>query len=412
MEKLQRKELEQIIGIYSPWTINDIQLDEEKERVNIAISQATEKPLLSFITKSSLQENQNVKRCEWQHIRFGRYTIFINTPMPDDASVLESASAPSFLGRVNKTYTHQLESLVAMAQAKSLDADATARLCQINVETVSKILEDLSASGEVARVALPSESDPIWRRIVLDQVHVKTKSLPLKLLLSKLKLRAMSGTDAQDVQQAVLELRSFFVQNAQRLKQECALLTGAQKAASSTKATAAPSRKLVLPGTQNKIWQHIIAGRLVVPSDNLPLRLMLSKLRPRFEVGSTEIRQSVVSEIRQFFYKNARSLKRELIFINQVLSRETISAISPGGELSLPDADHGIWSRILREEGFLPGNQMAYKLLLSQLRTRVFSSNDLNTERSAAQKLRSFFLQNQRLMHDELRFVLERASNQ
>ena len=115
-------------------------------------------------------------------------------------------------------------------------------------------------------------------------------------------------------------------------------------------------------------------------------------------------KEKAVSVLRDYFHKNFRALRSELILINRFIN------VSRSSNVALPDASHGIWRKILRQDDFIPSEHIAYKLLLSRLRSKLLQSDDPVIELEAARSVRSFIEQNQRTMHKELSILLQQGA--
>jgi hypothetical protein len=133
----------------------------------------------------------------------------------------------------------------------------------------------------------------------------------------------------------------------------------------------------------------------------MPLNLFLVRSRHAFKnTSETNTRLAILNSLREFFRKNARSLKAELIVINKLMH-------TPESEqFSLPNEQHQIWKKILKDDTLILSSHMAYKLLLANLRSQIRLNPDPVVELSAARRIRDFINQNQRFMQNELRQVI------
>jgi len=78
--------------------------------------------------------------------------------------------------------------------------------------------------------------------------------------------------------------------------------------------------------------------------------------------------------------------------------------------LSLPDAEHRIWQRILEDDSFVPSNHVAYRLLLAKLRAQVSSKPEPVVKLEAARRIRDFLKHNQRAMRQEVGVLLKQVA--
>ncbi len=411
----QAKEyFEAVYGISSPWIIQDVAIDEKNKIVQLELGYLTEKPRFSFLSKSAessadnLIEDGVVRR--WVHGPLGQYNCYISSRHFDKhhggAGISRNALLqPNFLGDASRNYTHQMRQQVALASARGLAPEGIANMFHVEQSLVEEILSDVDKTPDAYRVAccLPTEADPVWEKIITDKIHLKTQLFSLKLLLSKLKLLALEKDGESKLLDAVTELRKFFIAHSNALTTEinqiCAI-GQRKKAGEETRAVA----KLVLPALKNSIWLKLITGKIDLGSKNMPLNLFLVRLRHAFQNTSDNTqRLNSLNSLREFFKKNARQLKTELILINKLMNAPEET------QFTLPNEAHEIWKRILKDDSFIPSSHMPYKLLLSNLRSQLLMNPDPVVELNAARKIREFINHNQRLMQQELRMVLRNA---
>ncbi len=314
---------------------------------------------------------------------------------------------PNFLGDPNRSYTHQLRQQVALANIRGMAIDAISNMLKVDIGIIEEILGDIDRTPETHRMAtcLPCPSDPIWENIITDRFHLKTQLFPLKLMLSKLKLSMIDPKVEIKLSDAVNELRKFLISHINTLDAEisqiCALSTKKQAIEERQNTTT----KLVLPALKNSIWLKLITGKIDLNSTNMPLNLFLVRLRHAFQnTDDHNAKIFSLNSLREFFRKNARSLKKELVLINQLMNAPEEQ------QFSLPDERSDIWKRILKDDTFIPSSHIAYKLLLSNLRPQLLMNPDPVVELNAARRVRDFIKHNQRFMQQELRMVL--SSNQ
>lgn len=403
---------EAFLGIKAPWSIQEVARDEKKKSIYIELGYALEKPKFSFFSKTSevdpsgISDLGNKKR--WTHTSFGYYTCYITSSfansMIDGVGIgRDVLSQPAFIGDLKRNYTHQLRQQVAIASARGFSPEAVASQFAIELSLVQEILQDLEKASDNDRLAacLPTEADPIWERIISDKLHLKTQNFSLRLLLSKLKLAFLDAKDEATIAATIVELRKYFISQAATLDGEinqiCSLSVKKQVA----EERAAAVNKLVLPSLKNGIWLKIIAGKINLNSANVSLNLLLVRSRHAFQQSpDNHSKLLVLNSVREYFKKNARLLRAELVLINHLMNAPEEA------QFTLPDEKHHVWQRILKDDAFLPSTHIAYKLLLANLRSQMLMNPDPVVEMSAARRIRDFMKQNQRFLENEYRQVL------
>lgn len=402
---------ESLLGINPPWIIKEIVFEEKKKTVQLFLDIPPEKSRSFFLTKSTPETTDGATdsgmQKRWFHTGIGCYSCIIVSKYVNQTPCISGISRdtltqPHFLGSINRSYTHQLRQQVALSSVLGMSSETIARCYNIEQSLVDEILIDVEKTPENYRKAtiLPMETDSIWEKIITDKFQLKTQTLPLKLLLSKLKL---ANYDSQaKLSESIGELRKYFVAHANNLTAEYKQVCSLPNAMPSTTAEHQNNvLKLVLPALKNSIWLKLIAGKVDLESRNMPLNLFLVRSRHAFKnTSETNTRLAILNSLREFFRKNARSLKAELIVINKLMH-------TPEAEqFSLPNEQHQIWKKILKDDSLIPSSHMAYKLLLANLRSQLRLNPDPVVELSAARRIRDFINQNQRFMQNELRQVI------
>lgn len=412
MVKQPKHYFEAILGINAPWSVQDVSIDEKSRIIHVELTYLVEKSRFSFFSKTQDANNNKIADAgfskRWLHTGFGNYSCHIVSNFYDQSISgsgisKDSLLQPGFLGDANRNYTHELRQQVSLLHFRSIAADAIANTLRIEQQAVEEIISDVEKTPESYRLAtcLPMESDPIWESMIYDKFHLRTQLFSLKLLLSKLKLTMIDPKVETKLADSVNELRKFFISHANSLDAElsqiCALSTKKQ----SVEERRSTVTKLVLPSLKNSIWLKLISAKIDLGSNNMPLNLFLVRLRHAFQnTQDNNVRVDILNQLREFFRKNARNLKQELILINKIMNDPEEH------QISLPDERNDIWKRILKDDTFIPSSHIAYKLLLSNLRSQILMNPDPVVELNAVRRVRDFIKHNQRFMQQELRMVM------
>lgn len=413
MDKDYRIYFESILDIYAPWSINNISVDERQSVIHVNLARATDKSIISFlIKKRSLVSDDQLVNASWRHCDLGNYTCFITADVPkiDDSNstvvTREYLSQPSFLGHPEAKYTCQFRQNIALNNIQGLSKNEIATNHNVDVSLVEAILNDVSNASESVRMSchIPTESDVVWQNVLFDKTLIKTQSFPLKLLLSKLKLAAVNTQDKESLRPIIFELREFFLQQSISLKNEISQISGLSSQSGAMANRRRSVHKLILPAVKNPVWGDILTDEIRLESSNMSLNLLLVKLRANYKSSDANEKENVVVGLREFFRKNYQTLKKELIQINRLLQNK------PKQQFTLPDSKHDIWKQILKDDSFIPSQHMAYKLLLSKLRSNMLLNPSPNVELSAAKRIRQFIADNQRTMQQELKQVIKSSN--
>lgn len=410
MEKESFKIVEQALGIYPPWRIESLDFNERDCRVDISLTTVQKSLRLAFFSRPGSKNSLPNIQGQWEHIKLGKYRSVIHAKIPSAETQPTHgidehiASLPGFLGNHQRKYSNQVRQEIAQCLLKGLDEPKLAAAYDMSQDKIKQIVKDLdSLPPQMEALSyLPTEMAPVWGKLLTDQILLKTGSLPLKMLLSKLKLASSRSENRGFSWEQINELRQFFIINANNLTFEVQQLCGITKPKALSPQRASGRAKLVLPSIKSHIWLQILGGRLRLNSQSIALNLLISSQRSSFINGrSNQEKLTAISIVREYFLKNYRQLRPELLLINRAL------AIHKKSSLKLPGEEHGVWRRILHDEGFMSSNYMAYQLLMSKLRAQVKLSQDPVVEIEAARSLRNFINLNQRSMKNELNQIFK-----
>lgn len=410
-----RHYFEALLGISAPWSVQDVAIDEKTKTLQIHLGYAIEKSIFSFFPKSidtnsnTVTDNNNSKK--WVYPSLGDYRCIVNSRYYDQQTVgigitKQALSQPHFLGDADKNYTHELRSRVAAFRYRDSTPECIAYTLGVDLNVVETIIDDIERTSDTYRLAtcLPSPSNAIWLDLINDRLHLKSQVFSLKLLLSKLKLTTIDPKVDTKPDEAIAELRKFFIAHTATLEQEISQICALPQQRVQRELPQTGITKLVLPSLKNGIWLKIITGKIDLSSSNMPLNLFLVRLRHAFQnTQDNTLRIDLLNQLREFFRKNARTLKQELILINRLIN-------SPDEQPSnLPNEQHDVWRRILKDDGFIPSSYIAYKLLLSNLRSQILMNPDPTVELNAVRRVRDFIKHNERFMQHEVRQVLNNS---
>ena len=410
MGRIDLGNLEEILGIQAPWHIKSVQFDSGRQIANIYLDSKDKKKLFGLID-SNKQADVVKQQGQWTFMPLATYKSVIHAEVAitdSEAISLTSLDNPSYLGNTSRSYSNYLLQQVALAELKGIPEAFICATQRITEELYQQIRTDIEKASPQARslIFLPPENDPTWLRVLKDQMLIKTNLLPLKLLLSKLKLSAAKTTDNDEVVNLVAALRKFFVANVHVLDDEISQLCGINDDKTRRQvAVNKQKQRLVLPALKNPVWIDLLTGRLKLNSQSVPLNLLISRQRIGFLQGKdSATRIDAIEKLREYVRRNHRSLKPELVLINRAM------AINEKSSLRLPNPDHEIWQRILQDDDTVPSENIAYKLLLAKLRMQVQTSSDPVIKLEAARSIRNFMGQNQRALKRELSVLVNQAN--
>lgn len=422
MERIDLKHLANVVGLYYPWIIESVDIDDAKRTLTInATSSETKQKRFSLLSgrssssqKKSSSTNEQSSNHSWQTVNFGQYRTIICIA---DEGILNGIKSeldkkvidlPHFMGSPVRPYSNLLRQKVAVARFKGVPNEVISQCLSVTPKLIDAITQDIAQLPEEKKelILLPTELDPVWSDLLHDKLHIKTALLPFKFLQSKLKLSVSKNDNENNVRASCIELRRFFLNNIHQLKKELGQLCGLHSGSKSQEKSKIqkPGQRLVLPATNSGVWIDLLTGKLNLNSQSVPLRLLISRQCNVFVNSETNDEKiQTIETLRSYFRKHCRQLKAELILINRAL------AIRSKQRFSLPDPSHSVWQKILNDDHFLPSDHMAYRLLLSKLRGQLERTNDPVYSIEAAKNIRKFIAHNQKNMRNELAVLFKQV---
>ncbi|MBU2864350.1 hypothetical protein KO489_10895 [Reinekea forsetii] len=395
MESLKNEDFARVLGVYLPWVVKSLELSTDSDSLTIIIEKQAEKGRFSFLTSNKKQ--QQVTR-RWQHVRIGHYSTYIQATMAlNDLAELTESHCPAFLGLDGKKITRELDETIRIAHSRTSLPDIISGLLGVSPEIIETKIREIETEDSQAKklAVLPLESDAVWRDILLDKTKLTTRLLPLKLLLSRLKLDINRNPDDKALmQRSSAELRNFFDRHALQLKSEYEQVGATQNR--SHQSAPQTKVKLVLPSTQNPIWHSILMGEMDLPTSSMPLQLSLAHKKNSYRSAETKAEQlDIIRSLQIFFKRNAKKYISELKFLTEMIStQQTASDI-------LPPQNHDIWKKLLTDDKILSSEKINYRLFLSKEKSKYLKEQD----EECLKNIRDFFFQNSRSMKEEIALI-------
>lgn len=310
--------ISKLLGVEAPWRIEDIDFLEERKEIKISITKAERKKLFHF------QPSKTPQSCQWYHLKLGNYTTVIELKIDLEEFHELNLNTPKFLGRSNRTVTNALATQIFDASNSGLGESEVAIMTGLPTHVVEQEFKHIAAikEGDVLKETLPEIADPIWESILKDKTRVKTKTLPLKLLLSKLKLEASkAGGQKLKLNQLANELRMFFLQNADILINEYTELFKK----SDKKRASIETNELVVPDASSEIWPFLLKGDFKLVTHHPGLKFNITQQGKLYRVAQDpRHKEEIINFTYEFFLQNAESLDSEITqILTELDSRKT-----------------------------------------------------------------------------------------
>lgn len=400
MDKLRLRDIENFLGIYSPYYIKDVTIDDEADVFTILLDEISNKnKSLASRFKSTIRPNTY----RWKHIKFGRLNTIIEfKSTAANYERLTKLICPAFLGSVNKNHTKQFEEVILFAHGKKLDADTISTLTGLDITDIKKLILETENSqiNENTSSLLPLETDPIWIKVIKREQPLKTNLTPLRMLLHKLELNEINDNEAHTLQESVATLRAFFVKNKANLVSEYQQIGAKKEAQVNPLNKPINSQKSSTKLTPtHPVWDSILTEKFSLMSSNLAFNLYISRLKSLYkhDLSSSE-KRDIIIELMRYLKKNIASLRHELISIKKIA--ESIDEEPKANKL--PDKHDAIWLDILSENIEFKTQKLNLNLLLVKLKSQLAKG----LEQESCEELQQFFNNNQRSLSAELNVIM------
>ena len=400
MDKLRLRDIENFLGIYSPYYTKDVTIDDEADVFTILLDEISNKnKSLASRFKSTIRPNTY----RWKHIKFGRLNTIIEfKSTAANYERLTKLICPAFLGSVNKNHTKQFEEVILFAHGKKLDADTISTLTGLDITDIKKLILETENSqiNENTSSLLPLETDPIWIKVIKREQPLKTNLTPLRMLLHKLELNEINDNEAHTLQESVATLRAFFVKNKANLVSEYQQIGAKKEAQVNPLNKPINSQKSSTKLTPtHPVWDSILTEKFSLMSSNLAFNLYISRLKSLYkhDLSSSE-KRDIIIELMRYLKKNIASLRHELISIKKIA--ESIDEEPKANKL--PDKHDAIWLDILSENIEFKTQKLNLNLLLVKLKSQLAKG----LEQESCEELQQFFNNNQRSLSAELNVIM------
>jgi hypothetical protein len=393
MDRLNRRDMEQVLGIYAPYAIRDISLNADTETLVVQIEQQLSK---RGLFGSSVPKTAS-KMARWQHSKTGRFSTIIQMPVTASTfSKSHTLNPPTFIGPENASYTYQLQQIVLLADSKNISSETIFALTGIDRKLINQIILDSKTEQQESQVnnQLPLETDPVWRAIIKHESSFRSNLPSLKFLIARLELTcANSKDDASVLQDSIATLRQFFIKNRVQLKSEYAQIGVNQVTEKPADTAEKKIGKRKTLTADHPIWNSILSGDVDLLSKNIGLNMFITQLKSLYQKNdvSAEEKLQISRELLSYLKKNMAKLRSELVVISKLVSQlnEKVDTVE------LPDENDAIWKKVLSGQIHIETSQMALKLLL----VKAKSSDD---EVESCKSISQYFARNTRALSKEI----------
>lgn len=260
----------------------------------------------------------------------------------------------------------------------------------------SRAVTDSGAGG-----ALPTESAPVWQRLIDGKQRLDTRVVGLQMMIERVRQSVeRNPTDTNRMAGARI-LRQFFAKHQSRLSSEIAQLGGSVQPATAKTATA--SGQQVLPSERDPVWQQLVRGDISIQSEVISLKMLLERVRQAVNKNPSEGNRVAAAKIlRQYFAKNRARHNSEISQLLAGASDEHAAVTSA----ALPSETHKNWQRLINGDIALHTDTVSLKMLLERIRQAIARKPTDANRLAGARMLRQYFIKNQHRHNAEIRALV------
>ncbi|MBI5899052.1 MAG: hypothetical protein HZB40_07505 [Rhodocyclales bacterium] len=231
--------LNKLLQVDLPCTVNDIRIDEQRNRVDIWIGiKAARSWFRGGRDSAALEERQ------WRHVNLGGYHCYVHAALPADIEIPEQpwlgddklgfthAKAKQIFALLNEGVSY--EGICGMLGVPFNDlwkfkyalenGGTKSRLGAKSHATPRSVREAAPTSSASPPARVPDATDPVWQELVEGRLPVDIRVLSLQLLLARLRTQFATIDDSEVRLLKLRDLHRYMTRNERVLDYELAQL--------------------------------------------------------------------------------------------------------------------------------------------------------------------------------------------
>ena len=459
---LENEFCRQILKLHEPWQVEGVRVDKPSNRIDIDLGFGQGRA--AFFKKYHtcprchriLPSSRHVERRVLRHLSFGEMRTYLSVPIETTNKNSECPCQRSW-GKPASRFTHEMERVIVDALRVLGSVNAVSRLLGINAPDVREVnaqnrileIEEPAAADaltvaygkahfddgglEVAYIdheeeeepaavtetvvgraspsageSVPSESHPVWQRLIDEHESIRTKALGLKMLLEQIRLTIASNPSEKSRIAGARILRQYFVKHWNRHKAELANLLNVASLNSGT-STGAARQVAEVPAENDPGWQRLIDGQINIRSDAIGLKMLLERLR--LSLGSQPTpagRLAGARILRQYFLKHRNRHQVELTQLHTYAGAQPSPSTTPtSAEIEVPAETAKCWQQLIDGDLDIQSNAVGLTMLLERIRLTLGRNPSEPARLAAARVLRQYFEKYKARHDNELRLLVD-----
>ena len=231
--------LNKLLQVSLPCTINEIRVDEQRNRVDVWIAVKTVRSWFGGGKAASAMPER-----QWRHVNLGGYHCYVHAALPADIELPEQP----WLGDDKLGFTHAKTRQIVALLHEGVSYEGICGLLGVQFDDLWKFKFALESGNAKSRLAdkappvlrapaaatpqapdgrpagVPDVTDPIWQELVEGKLPVDIRVLSLQLLLTRMRTQ-FATIDDRDVRLLKLrDLHRYVIRNERVLDYELAQL--------------------------------------------------------------------------------------------------------------------------------------------------------------------------------------------
>ena len=427
--------LSQILDVRDPWKVVDISVDTRNTQLDIYLGfdDEVKKNLFGAAAKkfffgrapslvcpecnAALPVRTDYAPVRFQHLPIAGLRTYLHVPPPDvvqseksDCVCQRSWAAPG-LHCTPAMRNHALAVLQVVAAtgiASQLVGLPESELKEI-VKSLQVVGEGVPATVEKIGVdasGIPHVDHPVWQLLIKGEVLLETNSVPLRMLLQRIRRNYAVSPGPASAGEGAEALRQFFLRNKKILHRELQQLGTPHLAAVQQSGVVGAKEEddEGIPAADDQVWKALIYGDLRLQTTMVGLQMLIEKARTSIgQDPSDQNFKELTASLRKFVLKHRRRLSSEIGMLQGNLAA---GHAAPAGDVAeddqYPQADHPVWLELIRGEKKLSHDILSFNLLLQTSR-RLLGQEPTETRiLEEADKVRNFIMKYKKITAHEI----------
>ena len=236
-----------LLEVSDPWEIKRVETQQDQHRLDIWLGIASPKRRFWFGSNQHsecktcgrvLMIDSNADYHTWRHLNMGSFQCYVHVQLPQGRECAQGGCtfrSKYWAHTLQSTFTVSMERLIRDALASCESAADACRLLQVPMTEIKGLSVPIKeapaataapatptrpATTSVAIAGLPDGSEPIWSKMIDNEIKLDINNLGLQMLLHRLQMQTRRNPSDDFKVNKAYELHSYFVKYNKLLHHE------------------------------------------------------------------------------------------------------------------------------------------------------------------------------------------------